>query len=30
MNTIKDFLIGIWFLISSILFFYDSSKNIGV
>ncbi|MFQ6386375.1 YrhK family protein [Priestia aryabhattai] len=28
--TINDFLIGIWFLIGSILFFYDSLKNIGV
>ncbi|MED3982239.1 YrhK family protein [Priestia megaterium] len=30
MNTINDFLIGICFLIGSILFFYDSLKNIGV
>ncbi|WP_269091770.1 YrhK family protein [Priestia megaterium] len=30
MNTINDFLIGICFLISSILFFYDSLKNIGI
>jgi len=29
-NTINDFLIGIWFLIGSILFFYDHLKNIGV
>ncbi|WP_176583166.1 YrhK family protein [Priestia megaterium] len=29
-NTINDFLIGIWFLIGSILFFYDSLKNIGI
>ncbi|WDM36531.1 YrhK family protein [Priestia megaterium] len=29
-NTINYFLIGIWFLIGSILFFYDSLKNIGV
>ena len=29
-NSINDFLIGIWFLIGSILFFYDSLKNIGI
>ncbi|WP_367998792.1 YrhK family protein [Priestia megaterium] len=29
-NTINDFLIGIWFLIGNILFLYDSLKNIRV
>ncbi|MCT2535754.1 YrhK family protein [Aquibacillus koreensis] len=28
--NINDFLIALWFLIGSILFFYESLKNIGI